>query len=605
VSLWGAKMISGTVIWIAMGCAGPPDVVAEPPVAEVAQEEPLSAFFERAHAEALATDPVWAAYLGVPHDQTQWTPFGDAREAEDLANAERWLAELATLDLSDLDAQDALSVRLFRREQEQTIAAYPWRRHGLPLTHISGTHTWVASFLMTVHRIDDAASAAAWVERVRNAGPLIDQVLHRVQEQAAQGIRPPAYSHPQILHAIDNLTTGAPFDDGPASPLLAHFDRGLAALALPADAAVELHQGASDALRDVLGPAYGRLAAHVEADAPQAKVQGAWALPDGGAYYAHRLKVVTTTDRTADEIHELGLSEVARIQDEMRALMPALGVKGDLPQLFAHLRNSEAYFESEDEAGRAAYLNLARSYIAGMEAVLPEVFAHLPEATLEVRRVEAWRENSAGKGFYQSPSTDGARPGIFYANLAKMANMPTYQLEALVYHEGVPGHHMQNAVSQRLDDLPPFRRFGHITAYGEGWGLYSEYLPKELGFYSDPASDVGRLAMELWRAARLVVDTGLHDRKWTRDQAIAYLMTETPNPKGDAVKAIERYMVWPGQATAYKIGMIEILRLREGAKEALGERFDLRAFHGVVLGSGPVPLEVLDEQVQAWVADQR
>ena len=220
---------------------------------------------------------------------------------------------------------------------------------------------------------------------------------------------------------------------------------------------------------------------------------------------------------------------------------------------------------------------------------------------LEVRRVEAFREKAAGKAFYNRPAPDGSRPGYYYANLYKITDMPKYQMEALAYHEGIPGHHMQIAMAQELEGIPQFRKYGRYTAYTEGWGLYSEFLPKEMGFYEDPYSDFGRLAMEIWRAARLVVDTGLHDKKWTRQQAIDYLTTNTPNPENDCIKAIERYIVMPGQATAYKIGMLKILDLRADAKTKLGDKFDIREYHSVVLDSGPVPLNILEERVDDWV----
>jgi uncharacterized protein (DUF885 family) len=222
-----------------------------------------------------------------------------------------------------------------------------------------------------------------------------------------------------------------------------------------------------------------------------------------------------------------------------------------------------------------------------------------------VKRVEPFREKSAGKAFYQRPSPDGSRPGIYYANLYDMADMPTYQMEALAYHEGIPGHHMQLAIQQELEGIPSFRRYSGVTAYTEGWGLYTEYLPKEMGFYQDPYSDFGRLAMELWRAARLVVDTGLHDKQWTREEATQWLLDNTPNPEGDARKAIDRYIVMPGQATAYKIGMLKILQLREHARAELGEAFDIGAFHDVILENGPLPLAILEEQVEAWIAEEK
>ncbi|MEZ6019677.1 MAG: DUF885 domain-containing protein, partial [Planctomycetota bacterium] len=261
-------------------------------------------------------------------------------------------------------------------------------------------------------------------------------------------------------------------------------------------------------------------------------------------------------------------------------------------------------FYPNDEAGKAAYLAEATRLIDTMRSRLPEVFGVLPKADIEVCAVEAWREKSAGKAFYNSGTPDGSRPGRYYANLYDMANMPKYQMEALAYHEGIPGHHMQISIAQELEDLPRFRRFGGYTAYVEGWGLYSEWLPKQMGFYADPYSDFGRLAMELWRACRLVVDTGLHHKHWTREQAIDYLVQNTPNPEDDCRKAIERYIVMPGQATAYMVGMLKLRELRALAENQLGERFDVRGFHDVVLRAGALPLDVLEEEVRAWIAER-
>jgi len=328
---------------------------------------------------------------------------------------------------------------------------------------------------------------------------------------------------------------------------------------------------------------------------------GAWKLPDGDAYYKDRLFLMTTTDMTADDIHQLGLAEVARIHDEMRAIMSKTGFQGDLQAFFAFTRSDPQFFKPNTPEGKAEYLEEATQLINTMRDSLPGVFNTFPQAELDVRAVEAFREKSAGKAFYSRPAPDGSRPGIYYANLYDMNQMPVYQMEALAYHEGIPGHHMQLAISQELTGLPKFRKYGGFTAYTEGWGLYSEYLPREMGFYADPMSDYGRLAMELWRAARLVVDTGLHAKQWTREQAIEYLMTQTPNPEGDCIKAIERYIVMPGQATAYKIGMLKILELRANAKSRLGEKFDLRDFHDVILKDGPVPLAILEENVEMWI----
>jgi len=269
------------------------------------------------------------------------------------------------------------------------------------------------------------------------------------------------------------------------------------------------------------------------------------------------------------------------------------------------MRDDEQFYYTNDQQGRDRYLREATALIDAMKERLDELFITKPKADLNVKAVEAFREQSAGKAFYQRPSEDGSRPGLYYANLYDMKAMPTYQMEALAYHEGVPGHHMQLAIAQELKNVPKFRKFARYTAYTEGWGLYSEYSPKESGMYSDPYSDFGRLAMELWRACRLVVDTGIHAKKWTREQGIEYYTKNTPNAVSDAVKMVERHIVMPSQATAYKIGMLKILELREMAKIKLGDRFDIRGFHDEILKHGPLPLNVLENKVNAWVESNK
>ena len=301
----------------------------------------------------------------------------------------------------------------------------------------------------------------------------------------------------------------------------------------------------------------------------------------------------------------IGLTEVDRIQDEMRAIKEQVGFDGNLQAFMAFMRDDPQFYYASDAAGKERYLMEATGLIDTMKLRLAELFITQPKADLQVKAVEAFREQSAGKAFYQRPSEDGARPGLYYANLYDMKSMPTYQMEALAYHEGIPGHHMQLAIQQELEQIPKFRKFGGYTAYIEGWGLYSEFLPKEIGMYSDPYSDFGRLAMELWRACRLVVDTGIHRKKWTREEGIKYYTDNTPNAVSDAVKMVERHIVMPSQATAYKIGMLKILQLRESAKMTLGEAFDIRAFHDEVLKYGPLPLNVLEAKIDAWVGAQQ
>ena len=300
----------------------------------------------------------------------------------------------------------------------------------------------------------------------------------------------------------------------------------------------------------------------------------------------------------------MGLDEVARIHTEMREIMRQVNFDGDLKSFFTFMRSDPQFFYPNTDKGRAAYLAEATRVVDDMKSRLDELFYIKPKAEIYVKAVEPFREKSFGTfAYYQGPAPDGSRPGIYYANLYRMENMPKYKLEALAYHEAIPGHHMQIAIGQELEEVPKFRRFGGYTAYTEGWGLYSEFIPKEMGLYSNPYSDFGRLSMELWRACRLVVDTGLHHKRWTREQGIDYLNTNTDSTEESNIKAVERYMVWPGQAVAYKVGMLKILELRENARMALDDQFDIRAYHEVVLGNGAVPLDVLEQLVDKWIEE--
>jgi uncharacterized protein (DUF885 family) len=377
------------------------------------------------------------------------------------------------------------------------------------------------------------------------------------------------------------------------------------ALKLPPAEEARLVAAASAALVEVVKPAYLDVVAGLTAQASKAgKDDGVWRFADGAAYYATLLKNYTTTDLTPEQIHQLGLGEVARIHREMTALMPALGVHGDLPKLLVTMRDRKDLYYPNGPKGRELYLAETHKALDAVTAKLPQWFGTLPKAPLVIKPVEAFREKSAGKAFYQRPAPDGSRPGTYYVNLYDMAAMPAMEVEALVYHEGIPGHHLQLAVTTELADLPAFRKFGGVTAFSEGWGLYAEKLAKDMGQYTDPVRDFGRLQLELHRAIRLVVDSGLHAKKWTREQAIRYVQDNSAEPAASGRKAIERYIVMPGQATAYMVGRLKISQLREQARAALGDRFDIRAFHDVVLRNGPLPLDILDAEVSRWASSQ-
>jgi uncharacterized protein (DUF885 family) len=353
-----------------------------------------------------------------------------------------------------------------------------------------------------------------------------------------------------------------------------------------------------------LRPAYEAVIDWLETDRGNAAAiaTGVGALPNGAAYYAERLAASTTTDMTADEIHALGRAEVARIHAEMEEIKAQVDFEGSLQEFFLFVRDDpQFYFPSTDE-GREAYLQTARDYLGFIEARLPEYFGLLPNADLVVRRVEAFREEPGAAQHYFPGTPDGSRPGIYYAHLIDMSAMPIPQMEVIAYHEGLPGHHMQVSIAQELEGVPTFRTQFRSTAYIEGWGLYAEVLAKEMGGYEDPYNDFGRLSSELWRAIRLVVDTGLHAQGWTEAQAVEYMTTNSPISEGQIRAEIRRYIVLPGQATAYKIGMLEMLELREEARAALGDEFDIRGFHDAVLGGGALPLALLERRVNDWVA---
>jgi uncharacterized protein (DUF885 family) len=580
---------------------------AEPEVAVVQSEtERLNAWFAEVEQQGLARSPVAKAYRGIiDRDYDRWDNPSDEFAVETYQLEQRQLAGmLDSFDVDALDEQGRLSWRLFIYERENDARNHPYRRHGYLFNQMFGPHAQVPVFLVNIHQINSPETAEAWIGRAAAVPDNFEQLLLEADARFEMGVQPPDWVYPQVIETARNTISGAPFDEGEPSMVWTSFKNRVEALAIDPSRKQDLLHRGREALQSWV-PAYHALIDLMqEHQSRTAEGDGAWRLPNGADFYANRLRHYTTTDLDAETIHQIGLDNVARIHEEMRAIMEQVGFGGSLNEFFAFMRNSERFYYPNTDAGRDAYLSEARALIERMTERLPEYFATLPKHELVVRRVEPFRERSAGKAFYQRPAADGSRPGVYYANLFDMNEMPTYQMEALAYHEGSPGHHMQLAIMTDLE-LPAFRRFGGYSAYTEGWGLYTEFLPLEMGFYEDPYSNFGRLAMELWRAARLVVDTGLHHKRWSREEAIEYLVENTPNPEGDAIKAIERYAVLPGQATAYMIGMLKILELRDEAELALGNDFDIRQFHDVILRNGAVPLSVLEGLVNDWVAKQQ
>ncbi|GHA06407.1 hypothetical protein GCM10008090_15110 [Arenicella chitinivorans] len=578
----------------------------------ISESEKANAMYERFFEESVARSPETLTYLGRKERADEWTDRSDKAAEENLALTKKQLAELQTLDKAKLDQATSLSYDLLKQALEEEIEDHKWRLYNYPVNQMFGTHSGVVSLLINQHRISSVKDAENYVARLNGVKGLFDQLVTNIEARTAANIIPPKFVFPHVIRDSKNIISGAPFDDGEPSTLLADFTGKLDALAakegseLTEEKKAELLAAATSALTTSVQPAYEKLIAHLtELETKATTDDGVWKWKNGDEFYNVALKRTTTTDLTADQIHEIGLSEVARIHDEMRAIKDKVKFDGELKAFMQFMREDDQFYYNNDQAGKDRYLAEATALIDNMKGQLDAMFITKPKADLSVKAVEPFREQSAGKAFYQRPSEDGSRPGLYYANLYDMKAMPTYQMEALAYHEGIPGHHMQLAIQQELQNVPKFRKFGGYTAYTEGWGLYSEYLPKEFGAYEDPYSDFGRLAMELWRACRLVVDTGIHAKKWTREEGIAYYTDNTPNAVSDGVKMVERHIVMPSQATAYKIGMMKILELRKQARDQLGDKFDIRGFHDEVLKYGALPLNVLEDKINAWVTKQQ
>ncbi|WP_076918452.1 MULTISPECIES: DUF885 domain-containing protein [unclassified Pseudoalteromonas] len=580
-----------------------PAVQAQPVQSEI---DKANAFFEDTFNRDVMSSPVYQTYMGIKKDYDKWDDNSEEKALKDLAQTKADLVTLNSIDRAQLDAATQVSYDLKKQDLEASIADFKWRYHNYPVNQMFGTHSMVPAFLINQHQISNVKEANDYIARLNGVPGVFDQLITGLEIRADKNIIAPKFVFPHVIDSSKNIIKGAPFEQGEDSTLLADFKRKVNALEIDQAEKDALISKATEALKTAVKPAYSKLINYIAQLEKRADNRdGAWKFPDGEAFYNNALKRTTTTDLTAKEIHAIGLAEVSRIHDEMRAIKDKVGFEGDLNAFMQFMKTDKQFYLANTEAGKAQYLSEAKGLIDNMKTRLDELFIVKPKADMIVKRVEAFREKAAGKAFYQQPAPDGSRPGIYYANLYDMEAMPTYQMEALAYHEGIPGHHMQIAISQELEGVPKFRKFGGYTAYIEGWGLYSELLPKEMGLYEDPYSDFGRLAMELWRACRLVVDTGIHAMKWTRQEGIDYYVNNTPNATSDGVKMVERHIVMPSQATAYKVGMLKILELREAAKKQLGDKFDIRQFHDVVLKNGPVPLNVLENFVDEWVASKQ
>lgn len=600
--------------------SGPAREVAMPgePIPSAAptesETERLNAWLDARYEEQLHFSPISLTMQGRDARTAELDDYSVAAEEARLA----WrLATVEALksrfDYEALSPSGRLSYDLWVYQAEQAEQGRAFRANEYVFHQMGGPHSFLPTFMINFHDVQTAQDMRDYVSRLVAMERALGQALARARDNAAAGVRPPRFAYEQVIDQARKVITGAPFTDSDEDAALwADIKAEISGLEeggqLTPREAEALRVQARDALILHVAPAYQELIAFLERDLPNTarSASGVSTRPNGEAYYDHRLSVYTTTDMTADEIHELGLSEVERIRGEMLAIKDEVGFEGDLQAFFEHVREADWNYYPDTDEGRQAYLRDAKAAIDNIRERLPDYFGVLPEAELVVKRVEPFRERDGAAQHYYPGTPDGTRPGIYYVHLSDMTAMPKNQLEVIAYHEGLPGHHMQISIAQELDTVPEFRTQAHFGVYIEGWALYSEALAKEMpGTYQDAYSDFGRLTTELWRAVRLVVDTGLHAKGWTEDEAIDYFMKNSPEPFKSIQSEVQRYLVMPGQAVSYKVGMLKIQALRAKAEAELGEDFDLAAFHDTVLTGGAMPLDLLERRVNGWIEETR
>jgi uncharacterized protein (DUF885 family) len=584
---------------------------APPPAPPERQPSPLAAPLRAENAEAvklyrivetwfdqyLALNPIQASQLG---DHRFDDRFGDYASPSWLADSlgidQEALERLATVNPRQLTDEDLITYEAFKLQRETSVRGY---RYPSELLAVHQFGNWATVFAQLAsgggaHPFRTARDYENFLGRMDGFAAWSEQAINNLRAGVTKGVVLPRVVVQRTLPQLEGF---ARMEDPRETPFWAPLRQFPDAVS--AAQRERLEQAWEAKLRTRVLPAYRRLHDYLAQEyLPRARATVSWAeLPGGDAWYAYLARYHTGTDLTPDQLHELGRAEVARLRAQLAALQPALGLTGDPRAAFAAMRADTRYQPADPEELLAGYEALRER----VESRLPELFLSQPTATFEIRAIEPYRAAAAAAAEYRSPSADGTRPGVFYVNTHDLPSRPTYLMEAVFLHEAVPGHHYQDAIAQETANLPRFRRFGWDTAFGEGWALYAESLGEELGLYQTPSSRFGALTLEIWRAARLVVDTGLHAKDWKRERAVEYLRANTGLGEADVQAEVDRYIAWPGQALAYKVGQLQILDLRRRAQRQLGDRFDLREFHEQVVGSGTLPLAVLEMKVEHWI----
>ena len=579
-----------------------------------AETDRLNAWFEEKYEENLATSPIQQTFLGRDTNQDKIDDFSTEAQDRQIAWRRQSLKDLrANFDYDKLTPEAKTSYDIWVYQSEAAEAADKFRTNGYVFEQMGAIQGFFPQLLIAFHRVEDGKDMDNYLSRIAQSARALDQLVDQSKINAATGVHPPYFAFDQVISESGKIISGAPFDDSDHdSAIWADAKAKIAKLLengkIDQAKADQLTTDIRASLLASWKPAYERLIAWEKEDRVNAtpEAHGVGSLPNGLAYYNERLANQTTTTLTADEIHQIGLREVTRLRGEMQAVKDEFGFDGTLPEFFDFLRDTKdderLYYPNDDE-GRQGYIQDATAAIEKIKKQLPDYFGILPKADLVVKRVEPFREQDGAPQHYSSGTPDGSRPGTYYAHLSDMTAMPKRELEVIAYHEGLPGHHMQISIAQELTGLPTFRTQAGFNAYAEGWGLYAEWLAQEMpGTYEDPLSEFGRLGSEIWRAIRLVVDTGIHSKGWSEQQAIDYFIANSAVTAPQARAEVRRYIAWPGQATGYKIGMLKIQELRRKAEAELGDKFDIRAFHDTILGGGAMPLTILERRVDEWIA---
>ena len=543
----------------------------------------------------LRTEPETATYLGDHRYDDQVSDLSATAIKSENEEEKKFLARAKAIDLTKLNEQDSLNIKLLTRRLQLSVDEQPFESWLMPVSQMNGPQTEYAELAhQTVFR--NTEDYDHYIARLKKLPPLFDQLTVLMREGMRKKLMPPAYLLPGAAQQAEQIAS----QRGEKSPFAAPLEKFPDGVS-DADRK-RIREQVLTAIDTQVVPAYEKFAKFLNNEYAPAgrKDPGVWSIPQGAERYQLAIRAMTTTNMTADEIHEIGLKEVARVEQEMLATAQKLGYK-DLASFHEAIRNNrDLYGKSGDQI-----LGLYKQHLDEISADLPKLFSHLPKAKLEVIPMASYRSAAEVPADYSPGTPDGSRPGHVNVNESDPTHRLLLNLEAIAYHEGVPGHHLQISLAHELTGLPDFRRTGGYTAYVEGWALYSERLAKEMGYYKDPYSDYGRLENEMWRAIRLVVDTGVHSKHWTRQQMVDYFHKYTAMDEPNINTEVDRYIAWPGQALAYKVGQMTILKLRENAKQQLGDKFDLRAFHDELLGAGALPMDVLEERMNTWVAQQK